>query len=315
MRSKDILIHRMGDLGVIQPKGFPGLPAGWGATSETFLSSDSKTKLFGLILQKEKWTKGKVLFVLHGLGEHGGRYVHLPHFLQSQLDAIYCLDHRGHGRSEGLRGHVECFDELVEDAALALERFEGWARKKISTVELHGLGHSLGGHVALRMAFLKSVLCLRSLTITAPFLGIKAKVPLIKKIAARSLSTLWGTLPLNTDLDTHTLSHDPSVREAYESDRLVHGKMTPRFFTEVQAAMLDTMGRDSGISIPLQMIVPLNDLLVDADQSLQFYQQLKHPDKHLKTYPEFFHEPLNEIGKEKVFEDVSEWIAVHPGVL
>lgn len=295
--------------GIHQPIGFPALPADWVAESESFLASDEKTRLCSLVLKKAKGNSARVLLVLHGLGEHGGRYLHLPFYLKSVVDAIYCLDHRGHGRSSGIRGHVDQFDDLVEDAWIALTRIQAQLQKQHPNAEFHLLAHSLGAHVALRLLFLKPEIKLNSMTLTAPFLGIKAHVPWIKKTLARFLSRVWGSLQLDTALDTSVLSHDLAVKEAYLKDPLVHSKMSPRFFSELHVAFQDTLNRNTGISVPLLMIVPLQDRLVEAEKSLQFFQALKHPHKRLVTYPEFFHESLNEIGKEIVFEEIRGWIS------
>ncbi len=304
----------LGSLGIRQPKGFQGLPSGWVSEWETFAASSGGLNLFGAyhhrqLLDREQ--RHRLLVILHGMGEHGGRYLHAPHFLQSKVDGVYCVDHRGHGRSEGIRGHVEKFDELAEDGALLVRRLNEQLLKKFGKSEIHLFGHSLGGHIALRMLFLTPDLPLCSATVSAPFLGIKARVPTVKKLAAIGLSRVWGSLQLDTELDVNTLSHDPEVIDAYLHDRLVHSKMTPRFFTEMLAAMDDTLSRETGIELPLQMAVPLQDGLVDAEKSLRFFRQLKHRDKQLKTYPTFFHEPVNEIGKEQVFDDIGSWIEAH----
>ncbi len=297
--------------GVRQPKGFPSLPAGWVSEWETFPSSDGALQLFAVTHHKEPWNGHRALVVLHGLGEHGGRYLHVPHYVQKEVDAVYCLDHRGHGRSEGLRGHVDRFDLLGEDAAHAIRRFEQSLRKKHGRAEVHLLAHSLGAHIALRALFANPDLPLHSVTLSAPFLGIKAHVPIPKKVGAVALSYVWGSLQLSTGLNASSISHDPEVVEAYRMDRLNHEKMTPRFFTTMNRAFADTLGRDSGVEIPIQFLIPLQDGLVDADKALGFARGFKSRDKRIKTYASFFHEPLNEIGKEEVFSDLASWIGMH----
>jgi alpha-beta hydrolase superfamily lysophospholipase len=259
----------------------------------------------------EKWTGHRALLVLHGHGEHGGRYFHFPHFVHTAVDLVQTVDHRGHGRSEGLRGHIEKFDHFAEDAALAIHRLDGQLKARFGKSEIHLLGHSLGGHVALRTLFLNKDLPLASATVSAPFLAIKVKVPVAKKFAAHALSRIWGSIQMGTGLDPSEISHDKEVVTAYVSDRLVHDKMTPSFFTSMLDAMGDTLKRDSGIEYPLQVLVPLQDRIVDSDVSLDFFRRLKHRDKRLKTYSGFYHEPFNELGKEQAFEDLVSWISSH----
>jgi alpha-beta hydrolase superfamily lysophospholipase len=116
---------------------------------------------------------------------------------------------------------------------------------------------------------------------------------------------------MTSEIDARVLSHDAEVAEAYKADRLVHEKGTPRFYTELLSAIADTKRRDSGIEVPMQMLVPLQDKVVDPEASLQFFRNLKHREKQLRTYPGFYHESFNEVGKEQAFEDLRSWINMH----
>lgn len=298
---------------VKQPKGFPSLPEGWKSEWETYPSSDHRLQLFSVTHEKSAGGH-RALMVVHGLGEHGGRYLHFPYFLQSEVDRVVCADLRGHGRSEGIRGHIERFDLFADDIALAVRRLDERLVSRYGKSEIHLFGHSLGGQIVLRTLFLNSDLPLSSVTVTAPLLAIRAPVPAVKKAAAFALSRLWGSLQLDTELDVSQISRDPLVVDAYATDRLVHSKMTPRFFSEMQAALADTLSRGkraSGIQYAVQFLVPSADQLVNSEVTQEFFQNLKQDDKRLKTYPGFFHEPFNEPGKAEVFDDIASWIAAH----
>jgi acylglycerol lipase len=302
-------------LGILQPSGFPGLPPGWISELETFPASDRTVQLFNMVHHPEKWESHpaphRVLLVVHGLGEHGGRYYHLPHYLKESFGAIYCMDQRGHGRSEGLRGHCDRFEQFTDDLSEVIVRVSGQVKQRFGRAEVHVLGHSFGGLVVLRTHFLNATLPVKSIIASAPLLGIKAHVPWIKQLAGRGLSKVWGSLQMHNEVDPALLSHDPEVPLAYKADRLVHDKATPRFYTEMLSAMADTVKRDAGLPYPLQMIISLQDRIVDADVGQQFFKNLKIRDKQLHTYPNFFHESMNELGKEKVFEDIAAWIKSH----
>ncbi|MGK5083058.1 lysophospholipase [Bdellovibrionota bacterium FG-1] len=297
--------------GILQAKSFPGLPAGWVSEWETFPSSDGKLQLFLVEHHAQQWVRPKVLVVFHGLGEHGGRYLHVPHYLQSEVDAVFMLDHRGHGRSEGLRGHVESFDVFSADAALTIKRIDEKLRKRFGHSEIHVLGHSMGGLIVLRMLFLNPGLPIASATVSAPLLGVKVELSIAKRVAAQLLARVWGSLQMSSEVNPKLLSHDSEVAAAYVADRLVHRKGTPKFYVEMHHAIADTLRRDSGIDVPLQMLVPLQDQIVDPQCSQQFFRSLKLREKQLKTYPGFFHEPFNEVGKEQAFEDLRTWIQTH----
>lgn len=297
--------------GVVQPKGFPPLPKDWVSEWETFSASDGKLQLFSVTHHRETWREPVALLALHGLGEHGGRYLHLPHYLQSVVSSVTCVDHRGHGRSEGLRGHVARFDLFVEDAVVAIRRLDEQLRRRFGRAEIHLLGHSFGGLVALRTVLSHPSLPLRSVTISAPLLGIRVKVPPVKKAAALALAKVWGSLHMTNEIDANLVSRDPEVVRAYLADRLVHNKITPQFFVELQEAMANTLKRHSGLMVPAQFLVPLEDRIVDPNATIGFFEKLEHREKLLKTYPGFFHEPMNDLGKEQVFEDLKAWISAH----
>jgi alpha-beta hydrolase superfamily lysophospholipase len=297
--------------GVVQPQGFPPLPSDWDSDWETFPSSDGALQLYSVLHHRKEWKTPKALVVLHGLGEHGGRYLHVPHYVQAEVDAVYCLDHRGHGRSEGLRGHVSEFDLYADDAALAISRLDEQLKKRFGHSEIHLLGHSMGGLIGLRTCFKHPTLPLRSVTISAPLLGIRLKVPPIKKAMSGLLARTWGSLQMTTTLDPNLLSHDPDVAQAYIKDRLVHLKVTPKFFVGLEDAMADTSVRYSGFNFPLLMIVPMQDRIVDSEKALEFFRNLKHREKLLKTYPESFHEPLNEMNKDQIIGEIAQWIHSH----
>ena len=296
---------------LVLPRGFPELPNGWITQTEN-VSTAPGVDIFLARHQAPSSNKRnkRTLLVVHGLGEHGGRYYHFPHYLAKTFDEIVCMDQRGHGRSSGIRGHVQSFDDLPGDVAAVARHLLG---QESTPPQLHLFGHSLGGHVVLRTLIRHADLPLASTTISAPFLGIAAPVPAVKKAAAQVLSYVWGTLQLDTEVDAHGLSHDPAVAEAYTSDRLVHSKMTPAFFRSMMTAMIATLGTREGIRSPVLFQVPLQDKLVRSDLTLEFFGNLQHPQKRLKTYPNLFHEIFNETDREQVFSDFQAWVEANSG--
>jgi alpha-beta hydrolase superfamily lysophospholipase len=306
--------------GIIQPVGFPGIPENWITESETYLASDGKTHLFAVThrrngLKRESGRKPRILVISHGIGEHGGRYLHFPHYLESNIDVVYCPDHRGHGRSEGLRGHIEQFRDYSDDLAVGILRIENKYQEAFGGAELHVLGHSMGSLIVLDLMVDHADLPLRSVTLSSPLLGISAEVPVAKRVAAVALSRLWGNLQLHTVLNASLLSHDPAVIEAYRKDRLVHDLCTPRLFIEMTGTMkgiakrIAQHGPAEGIKFPLLMQVPMADKITDPEAALAFFEHLKGGGARvLKTYPGFLHESYNETGKQQPFEDLKAWI-------
>lgn len=293
---------------IIQPKGFPALPDDWKVTPEEYTGADGKTRIFSRVFQKKSGPVRRALVISHGIGEYGDRYAHAPHYLKDAVDLIFCPDHRGHGLSEGSRGHVEDFHFFADDLAVGVKHLEEKLKKTGDPFEIHLFGHSMGSLIALDTAFRYPDLPIKSLIISSPLVGIRAHVPFIKKHSAGILSKLWGSLQLSTGLHVEDLSHDPEVIKTYQEDRLVHDRITPRLYIGMTAAMREVSRKDSGIAVPVLAIIPLEDQLTDPNASVAFFQRLKNPGKVLKTYPGFFHESFNETEKEKPFADLKAWL-------
>lgn len=305
--------------GIIQPRGFPGLPSSWTTDYQTWRSADGRLELFGALHHARPGTeeRGKghrALIISHGLGEHGGRYLHFAHYLRDVIDALFCPDHRGHGRSAGRLGYVDHWSRYIDDFALAIQRLDARLRERFGKSEIHALGHSMGSLILLGTALAHPELPLQSLTISSPLFKIRVEVPFLKRAMAGALSRLWGTLQMGNELFATQLSHDPEVVDAYRKDRLVHARITPRLYTEMLGAIPPIARRESGLGWPLLAVVPLADPILDPEGALEFYRRLKNRDKELRTYPGFYHEAFNEVGKEQVFEDLREWIRKHSGI-
>lgn len=299
---------RKSELGNIQPPGFPGLPPGWATEWETFLSADQKLQLFQAIHRNTASPGPRSLLVVHGLGDHGGRYTHLPHFLHTVVDSIYCIDQRGHGRSEGLQGHCDQFSQFTDDLSMVIARIDQANRDRFGKSELSILGHSFGGLVTLRTLQSNGSLPIGAAILTSPLLGIRVRIPLLKRWAGHALSEIWSTIQMGNEIETEYLSHDPAVPLAYEKDRLVHEKVTPRMFTQMLSAMDEAMNEAETFSYPLQMLLSGQEMIVDPEISRRFFARMRSEQKVLKVYDDFYHEIMNEFGKEKVFEEIQQWI-------
>jgi acylglycerol lipase len=295
--------------------GFPGVPDSWKTSWSTAPSSDGKLNLFSMVHSHKSALETrdrpvKILFAFHGQGEHCGRYQHFPHYLSETVDVIATMDHRGHGRSEGVRGHVDRFEQYVLDARAFVERTRSEWGAHGRKVEIHLFGHSMGGLISLLLLQEHPQISFRSATLSAPLLGLKFEVPLAKRLAGHALSKVLGGLQLDTGLDSSLVSHDPAVVATYNQDTLVHGKATARFFTEMLEAIRRARSRDV-LQAETQFLVPLADGLVDPQATLEFAGKLRQSGKRIVTYEGFFHESFNEVQKEKAFADLSKWIQEH----
>ncbi len=297
--------------GIRQPIGFPGLPSDWVTEADSFPSTGGNSKLFAYIHRKKAASAPKrILIICHGFGEHGGRYLHFPHYLGEAVDMVYVYDQLGHGRSDGQRGDADSFDRYTEDLALVVRRVHA----KYGEAELHLFAHSMGGHVALRLGFLHPDLPLASMTISAPWLALVKKPALALLGAAKLLSWTYGTLSLPADVDPETISSDRHVVENYTADRLNHARMTPRLFSSIGTTVSNTLSRDDEFKYPVRFLIPGNDQLIDAGVTRTFFDHLNAPQKDAVDFTESRHEGMNDLMKEKFLAALSEWISTHTKV-
>jgi alpha-beta hydrolase superfamily lysophospholipase len=249
------------------------------------------------------------LVIAHGLGEHSGRYGNVIKRLLPRDISIWALDHRGHGKSGGQRGHILNFEQYLLDLHLMVEL----AGKDLPEGrKIFLLGHSMGGLIALYFA-LQNPDSIDGVIASSPGLGIGVKVSAVKNILGKAMSFIWPGLSMSNELDATKISHDQEVTGAYQNDPLVHDRVSARWFTEFLAAMETVNQGASKIKVPVLMQVAGDDRLVNAQTSKLFFEKLTVTDKTLYLYDGLYHEVYNELedSREKVLEDLENWLNNH----
>ncbi|MBW0432235.1 alpha/beta hydrolase [Leptospira yasudae] len=270
------------------------------------LSSSDKSKLYC-----QSWTKpnaNRVMIFHHGFGEHSGRYTNLLRYFAKSDINFYSFDMRGHGNSEGKRGHADSFDLYVRD----LSDFANEVLKREQKDRFFLLGHSLGGAVALRYAQeginQDNIL---GLVLGSPALKVKMDFQKqLKKFVGSFLSRISPATLVDAELDLHYLSHDPDVIEAYKQDPLVHGKVSLRMGTELLELGPKLIKKANVIRCPVLILHGQEDGLVDVNGSMELYKNLIYRNKRMKIYPGLYHEIMNEFPehRDEVFGDIQAFL-------
>lgn len=247
-----------------------------------------------------------VVVGVHGYAEHGGRYDEVANLLASRGYAFYIMDNRAHGYSEGRRAHIDRYDQFVED----LRGFVSYLKPRIDGRKVFMLGHSNGSLIAIRYA-LRWQDELAGLVLSGAALRSAVPVPGIKLMMMPVMAKLMPTKLFNAGLDPNGLSHDKEVVQRYVDDPLVYRVISARFAFELFRAMADTLGRAAEMRAPTLMLHGEKDPACDPAAAKEFFEKMASVDKTLHVYPGMFHEVFNEIGKEKVYADMTAWVEAH----
>ena len=240
--------------------------------------------------------------VVHGLGEHSGRYERFARGMAKHGMEVYALDLRGHGQSAGQRGHVDSWSQWVDDAASFIGHVEGKAANEVVP-----LGHSFGGAVLLSTVLAGRLPRSRRFVVSSPALIAKVAVPGWKISLGNFTSGIAPRLSLSNEVDPKAVSRIPEVVEAYRSDPLVHSKISSRTFTEWQKATKDILARAEEIKQPFLIVAGADDQLIDPQGSEALHAKAaKLSELHILSGR--YHEPFNDLGDEEVYRLIADWL-------
>lgn len=244
-----------------------------------------------------------LLVIAHGVGEHSGRYNNIINELDGRGISIYALDHRGHGKSGGKRGHVESFMDYCYDLKLFIDLI----KEENSDIPLILLGHSMGGVIACKYA-LTYAEDLDGLVLSSAGFMLAVEAPGWKKKLGNFFSKYIPSFSMSSGLDAKDISHDVDVVEAYENDRMVHDQVSARWFTEFISSGEDCLNRALEIRMPLLVFCGKDDRIVDYHGSESLFNNASSLDKELHIFEDMYHETMNEIEYKKVLRVVARWI-------
>lgn len=275
------------------------------STLSTFVASDGDNlAIQDWPLELGRTLRGVVLLV-HGLGEHAGRYEHVAQCLNDWGFAVRGHDQFGHGESGGPRGGLPSDTRLLSDLADIVDSTR--ARMHADT-PLILLGHSLGGLVAARFVSLE-MRPVEGLILSSPALdpGLNA----FQKLLVAVLPAVAPNLRVSNGLDADFLSHDPNVVAAYRADHLVHDRISARLARFIADAGPATLARAPQWQVPTLLLYAGADKLVNPAGSRAFGAAAPKDIVSAHCFELLFHEIFNELDAEPVFAELQKWLDVH----
>ena len=258
----------------------------------------------GLTLQVREWPAADAratVLIVHGLGEHAGRYGPLAARLNAWGFAARAVDHHGHGASSGARGGLPTPARLVDDLALVIDD----TRNAFPALPLVLLGHSLGGLVAAS-AVARGRRLVDALVLSSP--ALDAGLSALQKLLVATLSRLAPGLRVGNGLELDFLSHARSVVEAYRADPLCHeriGARLARFLANEGAAVLAAA---PAWQVPTLLLYAGDDRLVNPAGSRAFAEAAPPAFVSSLCFPALYHEIFNERDAEPVFDALHGWL-------
>lgn len=242
------------------------------------------------------------VLLVHGLGEHAGRYVHVAAWLNAQGHAVRAYDQYGHGHSSGPRGGLQRELQLPEHLAevLAALRAEKEPGQRITV-----LGHSLGGLV-VASATARGLFVPEALVLSSPALAVHMAA--WQRAVVGWLPALWPGLTLGNGLQPQYLSHDPTVVQAYLDDPLVHDRICARLGAFVASEGESVLAKAPQWQVPTLLLYAGQDRLVNPRGSRAFAAAGPASVLEAHCFEPLYHEIFNEADTAPVFAALSAWL-------
>jgi alpha-beta hydrolase superfamily lysophospholipase len=245
------------------------------------------------------------IVLVHGLGEHCGRYAHIGAMLAEKGYALLGFDLRGHGKSGGSRGHTPSYDALMDDITAFFKQVD----ERCADLPRFLYGHSLGGNLVLNYA-LRRKPDLNGVIATGPWLELAFQPPAAQVRLGRLMNGIAPGFTQHSKLDATGFSHDQTVVSAYENDPLVHDKISARLFVAIYESGLWALEHAAEFPLPLLLMHGAADPITSAKASREFAERAG--DKvTLKVWDGLYHEIHNEPEKAEVFKVMLDWLGKH----
>lgn len=242
-----------------------------------------------------------ILVIVHGLNDHSSRYDHVAKYFQKNNFNVYTYDQRGHGKSEGLRSYIDKFSTYINDLNYFINEV---ILPKESNLDLHLLGHSMGGQISINYIATKDH-PVKSLITSGANIKVAVSIPKLKKFTVEKLNYLFPKLKLPNELDPKLVCRNEEVVNEYIKDPYCFKFIRANLAIEMLKNQDIIMDLAHKIEIPTLMLHGREDHLASPQGSIDFFDQVKSKNKKLIIYDHLYHELLNEKENQQMFSDVN----------
>lgn len=257
-------------------------------------------KLFAWHLSPENTPKA-VIVLVHGHGEHSKRYLPWAEKFVNQGYGFVSWDHIGHGHSDGQRGHIHHFEQLLLEIDFAVNK----AREYFPDVPIILYGHSMGGNIALNHA-IRRCCSVEGLIITSPWLKLAKKVSPVLDFIVTILNYIGHFIPIKSTISPSEISHIEEEVEKYKNDKLNHGKLTPRLYVSIRRAGEYALKYAKRVKTPTLLMHGEADSITSFAATKEVASMIDSCT--FIPWPNMYHELHNETVRGLVFEAIIKWI-------
>lgn len=269
-------------------------------THQTFSFNLHKTDFFGQYWQPKN--PKAVVVLVHGMGEHSSRYTSsvVPKLIENDF-AIVAFDQFGHGKTNGKRGHCPSFEAVLESISKTINKAE----------ELHPnlpvflYGHSMGGNCVINYALRKKP-NLKGIIASSAFLKLAFQPPSWKLSLGKLMQKIAPSITMSNELNANDISRVKEEVDKYINDPLVHGKISPNFSLSFIDSGEWALQNASKLKTPMLLIHGTDDKIIDYKGSVEFAENSNFSEA--KIYEGGYHELHNDLCKDEVLQDVTDWL-------
>jgi alpha-beta hydrolase superfamily lysophospholipase len=271
--------------------------------SKVYASFDGM-KLSGYLWEPKESPRALINLV-HGFGEYSERYNSWAMRFVEKGFAVHAIDNRGHGKSDGKRGHVNKHEEFLNDIDVLIKE----SKKLYPELPQFIYGHSMGGNIVSNY-ILKRENNFKGAILSSPWLKLSFTPSTLTIFFARILQKVYPKFTQKSTLDVKGISHDSKVIDAYIKDPLIHEKISAKMFFEIYNAGLWAIANLEKLTIPVLIQHGTGDNITSYKASKEFFENAKEKGKDIeyKEWEGLYHELHNEKEKEQIFEFVHSWI-------
>ncbi len=270
--------------------------------NESYLwQATDKKKIFAQSWLPEKDNK-KLIILIHGLGEHSSRYESWASLFNEKGYTMLSMDLRGHGKSEGKRGHAKSINQLMDDIDLLYTR----AGELFPEYKKILYGNSMGGTLALNHVILRNR-PISALIITSPWLKLVNEPSTFQITITHFLKRFLPSLTTSNRIKAEQISHDPEVVREYERDPLLYNRISLQMFHVIYQAGYHALRNVYKINYPFLLMHGTADSITSSKAS-ESYLMNTGQGTRLKLWENQYHELHHELIRQEVFEYIINWL-------